>query len=169
MRRKDREVTDFNAMLRIVDACDILRVGLADGDFPYVVPLNFAYEARDGALSFYVHGATAGRKAELMRRNGVCSFELDIPLAMECIPESGAVTMRYQSVMGTARIDFLEGEDKRRAVDEILMARYERTRDFPYNRAALAKTAVAKLTVLSWSAKANPLRGGAECVARGAM
>lgn len=43
MRRKDREITDFNEIRKIIDACEILRLGLADGDFPYIVPVNFAY------------------------------------------------------------------------------------------------------------------------------
>ncbi len=42
MRRKDREVTDFAEIVRIIDQCAIVRIGLADGDFPYIVPVNFA-------------------------------------------------------------------------------------------------------------------------------
>ena len=42
MRRKDREVTDFDSIVRIIDKCDVLRLGLADGDYPYIVPVNFS-------------------------------------------------------------------------------------------------------------------------------
>ena len=80
MRRKDREITDFNEIQKIIDACEILRLGLADGDFPYIVPVNFAYTVTDGQICFYIHGAVAGRKYELLCRNPVCSFEMDIPL-----------------------------------------------------------------------------------------
>ena len=83
MRRKDREVTDFPAILEIIEHCDILRLGLADGAYPYIVPVNFAYEVRDGQLSFYIHGAMAGRKYEMLRRNPVCSFEMDNSLYIE--------------------------------------------------------------------------------------
>ena len=31
MRRKDREVTDFGRILDVIEACDTLRLGLADG------------------------------------------------------------------------------------------------------------------------------------------
>lgn len=158
MRRKDREITDFQAILKIIDGCDILRLGLSDGDFPYIVPLNFAYQVQDGQLALYVHGAMAGRKYELMKRNRKCSFEMDIPLEMDCVYEDKDVTMRYQSVMGTARIDFLEGEEKQEAIDHILMGRYPETRNFDYNRSMVPHTAVAKLTVLELTAKANPIR-----------
>ena len=95
MRRKEREVTDFNSILEIIDECRIMRIGLADGDFPYIVPLNFAYTVSGKQLDFYIHGALSGRKYELMKRCGKCSFEMDIPLAIDCIAEKRDVTMRY--------------------------------------------------------------------------
>lgn len=162
MRRKDREVTDFNDIIKIMDACGIVRIGLADGDYPYIVPVNFAYTADNGQVCIYIHGAEAGRKYELLRRNSVCSFEMDIPLKMECIPEKKDVTMRYKSVMGRARVSFLTGDERRYAVDNIIMARYPETRNFDYNTAALEHTAVVKLTVTELTAKSNPLNGGAD-------
>ena len=159
MRRRDREVTDFKTILEIIDECNIIRIGLADGDFPYIVPLNFAYTVSGKQIEFYIHGAMAGRKYELMKRNKKCSFEMDIPLEMDCMVEKKDVTMRYKSVMGTADISFLEGEEKQNAIDNIIMNRYEETRHFDYNRKMVAVTAVAKLTVLDLTAKVNPVGG----------
>ena len=157
MRRKDREVTDFETILGIIDECDIIRIGLADGYFPYIVPLNFAYTVSDDRIEFYVHGAMSGRKFELMNKYKKCSFEMDIPLKMDCVAEKKSVTMRYKSVMGTANITFLKGEEKQNAVENIIMNRYEETRNFDYNRKMIAVTAVAKLTVIDLTAKINPL------------
>ena len=69
MRRKDREVTDFETILGIIDECNIIRIGLADGDSPYIVPLNFAYAVSEKQIEFYVHGAMAGRKYELIAKH----------------------------------------------------------------------------------------------------
>ncbi len=162
MRRRDREVTDLTEILKIIDACEILRLGLADGAVPYIVPVNFAYTFDGETLCFYIHGAKAGRKYALMQQCGVCAFEMDMSLQMECIPERGDVTMRYKSVMGTASVAFLEGEEKQDAMDNIIMQRHEMTRNFAYNRHALDRTAVAKLTVMEIRAKMNPLSGGAD-------
>lgn len=162
MRRKDREVTDFDAILGIIDECEIIRLGLADGDFPYIVPVNFAYTAEGKELSFYIHGAMAGKKYEMLMKNPYCSFEMDIPLEMDCIVEDGDVTMRYKSVMGKCKAEFLEGEEKQRAIDNIIMARHEETKSFDYNRDVVPRTAVIKLSVTEISAKVNPLRGGAD-------
>ena len=44
MRRKDREVTDKDAILDILLRCDTIRLGLAGADGPYVVPLSFGLD-----------------------------------------------------------------------------------------------------------------------------
>ena len=40
MTRREREVTDINEILKIMDACKIVHVGLVDGDQPYVLPIT---------------------------------------------------------------------------------------------------------------------------------
>ena len=89
----------------------------------------------------------AGRKYEMLKKNPVCSFEMDLNRGLKCIPEKGDVTTKYASVMGKAKAEFLEGEEKQRAVDEILMARSELTRDFPYHKTMVPHTAVIRLVV----------------------
>lgn len=155
MRRKDREVTDFNEIIKIIDECDIVRLGITDGDYPYIVPINFAYEVQGKTVILYIHGAMAGKKYELLKNNPACSFEMDVPVKMDCIYEKKDVTMRYKSVMGKAKAEFLDGEEKENAVDNILMARYDETRNFEYNKKALSVTAVIKLTVTEITAKSN--------------
>ena len=162
MRRKDREVTDFNEMIKIVDECEVVRLGLADGDYPYIVPVNFAYRVEGEQLYFYIHGAMAGRKYEMLRKNPVCSFEMDVPIGMECIAEAKDVTMRYKSVMGKAKAVFLEGEERQEAIDKIIMARHKETESFEYKRETVKHTAVVMFTVTEMSAKANPVHGGAD-------
>lgn len=160
MRRGDREVTDFDKIIHIIDACDIIRLGLADGDFPFIVPVNFAYTVNGREVCFYFHGAMAGKKYELLTKNPLCSFEMDIPLGIDCIADKKDVTMRYKSVMGKASVRFLEGEEKQRAIDAVILARYEKTRNFEYNKAAVQNTAVAKMTVMEMTAKENPVKDG---------
>ena len=63
--------------------------------------------------------------------------------------------MRYGCVMGRAGVTFLEGEERQRAIDDVLMARYEMTKDFAYNQAVVSHTALMKLTVTELTAKAN--------------
>lgn len=155
MRRKDREVTDFDEIIKIVKDCEIVRLGLSDGDYPYIVPVNFACETKEHNLILYIHGAMAGRKYEMLSKNPVCSFEMDIPIKIDCLIDKKDVTMRYKSVMGKAFVTFLDGEEKQYALDHFIMGRQEETRNFDYNRSMVSRTAVAKLTVTEMTAKAN--------------
>ncbi|MCD7840520.1 MAG: pyridoxamine 5'-phosphate oxidase family protein [Erysipelotrichaceae bacterium] len=162
MRRKDREVTDFNTIINIINQCDIIRLGLTDDDYPYIVPVNFAYTVKNNQICFYIHGAMAGRKYELMNKNKKCSFEMDIPLLMELIPDKKDITMRYLSVMGTATIEFIKESQKQQVMEDIILNRYDSTRNFDYNKNALPRTMIAKLIVIDITAKMNPISGNAD-------
>ena len=155
MRRTDREITDPAALLAVIDRCDVMRIGLSDGDFPYIVPVNFAWEQQGDTLVFYIHGAAAGRKYELLGKNGVCSFEMDLP--GEIVPSpGGGITTHYRSVMGTARAEFLEGAEKVRVLNEVLMQRWPVSRGIRCGEESISHTAAVKLTVLSMTGKSNP-------------
>lgn len=155
MRRKDREVTDLNEIIKIIDQCEIVRLGIADGDYPYVVPVNFGYNVSGNQIELYIHGAMAGRKYELLTKNPCCSFEMDIPIKMDCLVEQKDVTMRYKSVMGKAKAEFIEGDKKKQVMDQMIMARHEETKNFEYNVAALERTAMIRLVVTEITGKAN--------------
>lgn len=98
----------------------------------------------------------------MLTRKPYCSFEMDIPLEMDCIAEKMDVTMRYKSVMGKCKVEFLQEEVKQMVIDNVIMARYDKTKNFVYDRDVVQRTAVAKLTVIEISAKVNPIRGGAD-------
>ena len=77
MTRKEREVTDMNEIIKILDKCKILRLGLVDGDEPYIVPMNYGYTMEDGELTLYLHCAPVGRKLDIIRVNPKVFFEMD--------------------------------------------------------------------------------------------
>ena len=41
MRRADREVTDVDGMIDIIDHCKVCHIALMDGEWPYIVAMNF--------------------------------------------------------------------------------------------------------------------------------
>ena len=57
MRRKEREIIDFEKMVHFPDRCDCCRLGLTDGETPYIVPLNFGRIIENGLLTLYFHCA----------------------------------------------------------------------------------------------------------------
>ncbi|MDO4198036.1 MAG: pyridoxamine 5'-phosphate oxidase family protein [Erysipelotrichaceae bacterium] len=158
MRRADREVTDLNIIYEVIRRCDVLRLGLYDGEYPYIVPVNFGYRF-DEDIILYFHGAKAGKKYELIKKNNKCSFEMDNELMIDLLYDSKSVTTRYESVMGKGIIRELDNEDKIMALN-YLMSSYEKTKDFEcgLSESVLDNTAVYELKVSSISCKINPVK-----------
>ena len=82
MRRKDREVTNIDEILQIIERAKILHLGLFDSEYPYVLPLHYGYEYTEGSLIFYLHSAKEGHKLDLIKNNpNVCiEMECDVNL-----------------------------------------------------------------------------------------
>ena len=55
MRRKDREILDLDKIESIIAGARYMHLGMFDENYPYVVPLHYGYEMKDGKLTFYVH------------------------------------------------------------------------------------------------------------------
>lgn len=77
MRRRDREVTELNEIIHILDSGKVLHLGLVDQGKPYIVPMNYGYAFEDGKLVFYVHGALKGRKLDIIRNNPDCCVQIE--------------------------------------------------------------------------------------------
>lgn len=61
-------------MIDILDHTDVICLATNNGDFPYIVPINFGYElTSNNQLIFYIHAA----KVELLKQNPLLSFELE--------------------------------------------------------------------------------------------
>ena len=68
MRRKDREVKNFDEIIDILSRCKVLHLALISDGKPYSVPVNLGYTVTevDGSkkLTVYFHGAGEGKKIE---------------------------------------------------------------------------------------------------------
>lgn len=107
MRRKDREITEFDEIVKVMKKCDVCRVALNDDGYPYIVPLNFGMKAEGGQITLYFHGAGEGRKYELIEKNNRASFEMDCSHKLIADREGCRCTMGYESVVGRGRIKIL--------------------------------------------------------------
>jgi hypothetical protein len=147
MRRSDREITDRNEILGVMEKCDVCRLALNDAEYgyPYILPLNFGMKADGEQIVLYFHGASEGRKYKLMAKDNRVSFEMDCGHQLVLDEASGNCTMNYESVIGRGRIEIAREEEKEEAL-RILMRHY-REEDFPYNKAVVPQTMILRLTV----------------------
>ncbi|RHM63514.1 MULTISPECIES: pyridoxamine 5'-phosphate oxidase family protein [Coprobacillaceae] len=151
MRRKDREITDFNEIIEIVKKCDVCRLALKDDDLPYIIPLNFGMNIENNQLVLYFHGALEGKKIELMKQDPRATFEMDCNHQFILYEERMSCTMGYESVIGHGTIEFIEADKKYEAL-KILMRQYH-SEDFQFNTNMMKSTSVFKLTVSDMTGK----------------
>ena len=65
MRRSDRQITDFEGILDVLERCDTLRLGMNGEGYPYVVPVSFGYEALDGRVTLTLRGRDGSPESAL--------------------------------------------------------------------------------------------------------
>jgi nitroimidazol reductase NimA-like FMN-containing flavoprotein (pyridoxamine 5'-phosphate oxidase superfamily) len=158
MRRKDREVSDFDEMLDILQKCAVGRLGLSSpSGEPYVVPVCFGFSAEGGRLTVYAHSASEGQKIKMIQENESACFEADRAFRIYGPEEGGpcALSCEYESVIAFGKASLAESaEDKKKALDAIL-AHYEIARRAEYGAGALEHVAVIKLEASRATAKRN--------------
>ena len=157
MTRRELEITDRSEILDILNRSTIVHIGLTDGDEPYVVPMNYGYTMEeDGTHTLYLHGATQGRKLDLMRKNPKVFLE------MECDVQAfeGDVACRYgtayQSLMGRGKAVILEDPaEKMKALS--LFMKTQTGRDFEFNEKLVKVVSVIRIDVAEYTAKRRPM------------
>ena len=115
MRRTDREITDAEKITQIIQTCHCCRLGFCDNGAVYIVPLNFGYAEENGKRVFYFHSAKSGRKLDLIAGAPSVGFELDVNYALVEGEEACRHTARFQSVIGTGRVSFVEEASQKEA------------------------------------------------------
>lgn len=154
--RREREVTDMNEILGILDRAKIVHVGMIDGNKPYVVPMNYGYTMEDGKLTLYLHGATVGRKLDIVRVNPDVFVEIDtdiVPFEGEAACQYGTC---YSSIMGEGVAELVEDAEGKMEALSILM-KTQTGKDFEFVEKMVAGVTVIKIHVDEYTAKKRPM------------
>lgn len=153
--RREREVTDLDEIIQILDKCMILHLGLVDGDEPYVVPLNYGYTMEDGKLTLYMHGAKTGHKLDLIRANPKVFFEMDCDVHPFEGNHACQYGTTYASVMGRGVAYIIEDvEEKIKALN--IFMKTQTGKDFEFNEKLVGVVSIIKVDVLDYTAKRRP-------------
>lgn len=145
MRRSDRAVTEPAALFDILTRCRVARLGLCCGGVPYVVPMNFACEQRDGQFIFYVHCASEGKKLDILRENANVCVEVDCDHALVSGERACKHSFRYASVIAHGRAEILQdAAEKARALT--LLMRWQTGKDIPVTPEQANAVTVLRIT-----------------------
>lgn len=155
MRRSDREVKGIDNILKILEKCEVLRLGLCADNIPYVVPMNFAYEMNDDNIFIYLHCAKEGKKLDLIDINNNVCFEADCSCEIIKGVTPCSWTSKYESVIGSGEISRLSSEAEKINAMDLLMKRYGFEGKPTYPKHVLAAVEALRIKVTSISGKAN--------------
>ena len=156
MTKRERQVTDQQQILEILDKGKVLHLGLAVDNEPYVVPMNYGYTHEDGKLVLYLHSATRGKKLDMIAANPKVFFEIDcdlMPFEGEKPCQYGLV---YSSVMGKGTARIVEDVQEKMKAMTVLM-KTQTGKDFEFNERLVSIVAVIRSDVAEYTAKHRPL------------
>jgi len=113
MRRKDREITDINEKLTIIQKCKVCRIGLSENNFPYVIPLNYGYTFEKEILTLFFHSAPEGKKLDIIKKNNDACFEIDCDSKLIEGEQACNYGYAYKSIIGFGKIEIIENPDEK--------------------------------------------------------
>ena len=156
MTKRERQVTDEQQILKILDDGKVLHLGLAVDNEPYVVPMNYGYTHENGQLVLYLHSALQGKKLDMIRANPRVFFEIDTDL----VPFEGEKPcqygLAYSSVMGRGTARIVEDvEDKKQAMSVLMKT--QTGKDFSFEDRLVGIVAVIRIDVAEYTAKHRPI------------
>lgn len=155
MRREDREIKEISEILNIIDNAKVLRMGLFDGEYPYIVPMHYGYEYKGGMLIFYTHGAREGHKTDLIHDNPNTCIELESDME---IVSGGDIPCKYgayyASVIGQGRAEIIDDVPEKIKGLNLLM-KNQVGQEFSFNSEMAQAVQVIKITVNEFTAKSR--------------
>ena len=156
MRRKDREITEPAKIREIIEASHCCRLGFFDGKEVYIVPLSFGYEEEEGRRFFYFHSAREGRKIDLISAAPSVGFELDTNYELVEGDLACNRSARFQSVIGTGRVSFVDAAEERKAALQSIMRHNTGRDDWEFSDAMAEAVRILRLDVTELSCKEHP-------------
>lgn len=149
MRRQDKEIKDPAAVRAILAEALCCRIGMVDGDRPYVIPVSFVLDGD----ALFVHSADHGRKLRVLRRNPQVCFEVDAGVEVALAKSACDVGMRFRSVVGFGTVTFVEAPAEKARVLRLFIEKYtpKLPREMPDHE--LAKTVVWRVAIARMTGK----------------
>jgi len=156
MTRRERQITDPDRIIQILDRAKIVHLGLAVNNEPYVVPMNYGYTMEGEKLTVYLHCSHRGKKLDMIRANPNVFFEM----ACDLLPFEGDVACRYglaySSIMGRGRAEIVEDVQEKKQALSVLM-KTQTGKAFSFEDKMTTIVTVVKINVSEYTAKCRPL------------
>ncbi|MGD1043725.1 MAG: pyridoxamine 5'-phosphate oxidase family protein [Bacteroidota bacterium] len=149
MRRKNQEIIDRKIIEEILSKSLICRIGMICDGVPYIVPLNYGYNAS----AIYIHSASEGKKIDILKTNKKVCFEIEDSTKIIKKDLSCDWATKYRSLIGYGSVEIItDFEQKKRGLD-IIMAQHGKKENNVYKENQVEKMVILKLIIKSVTGK----------------
>ncbi|MCG8410388.1 MAG: pyridoxamine 5'-phosphate oxidase family protein [Bacteroidales bacterium] len=141
-----KDIVDLDKLEEIIGKCKICRVGMVDGNKPYVLAMNFGYEDQ----TVWLHCAKEGKKVDILKKNNTVCLEFDTDHKLFARHENVACSWRfaYRGVLIHGKAIFVDEYDEKIKGLNIFMRNYS-DRTFEYSKPAVDNILIIKVPVES--------------------
>jgi nitroimidazol reductase NimA-like FMN-containing flavoprotein (pyridoxamine 5'-phosphate oxidase superfamily) len=133
MRRKEKEINDFNLIEEIIAKADICRLALSENNIPYIVPVNFGYKDR----LIYFHSSCEGRKLDMLKSNPNVCVQFDADISTVKTENICQWSTKYKSVIAFGKATLVNDENEKQLALNLLVSHLNELHDpttiFPLN------------------------------------
>ena len=153
MRKTKCECNDPAFFDEMFSTVDDLCLAMHDGEYPYVLPLNFVRQGQ----AIYIHCDLQGRKLDCIRQNPRVAFTLMTDVTID----RKKSTTYFKSLCGKGTACIVEDEaEKGRALDAIAQ-RYAALCPQPTPKSSIKRTAIVRIDIEELTGKRNLPSGAA--------
>ncbi len=157
MRRKEKEVTERNELMQIIDQCKVCRIAMQDNEGIYIVPMNFGYTYERNQLVLYFHSAKEGRKINALKKNGNVCFEMDCEHKLITDNLACKYGYSFKSIIGNGKVVFIDDiEEKKTALSSLM--KHQTGEDFSFDDQMTRNVSIFKITVHHYAGKAYAIK-----------
>ncbi len=141
-----KDITELDELEAIIKKCKVCRVGMVEGDIPYVLAMNFGYEDQ----TIWLHCAKAGKKIDILKHNNKVCIEFDADHKLFARHEDVACSWRfaYRSVLINGHALFVDDYDEKIKGLHIFMKNYS-DKPFEYSKPSVDNVQLIKIPIES--------------------
>lgn len=155
LRRKDREITEINELMQIINQCKVCRIAMQDNDGLYIVPMNFGYIYEKNQLALFFHSAKEGRKITALKENSDICFEMDCEHSLIIADAACQYSYSFRSIIGNGKAVFIDDVEEKKNALAILM-KHQTGQDFSFDDKMANSVSVFKVIVHEFTGKYHP-------------
>lgn len=137
-------ITDMNELREMFHHFETIHIAFNDGDYPYIVPMNYGIEEENEDIVLYIYSPRIGRLDELMHKDPHVGLQAEMLYKYYCVPHK-TISCSYLSIMGTGIIESIPQDQYQNAMESILVhCGYE---TYPYDKDYVNGCHMYKITV----------------------